>query len=267
MFHNSRVYNTMFTNLANYLLGSIINQDQGATAEGVENSSIRLTSTDQDEDDWVLVDRDSEGNSDTLSVHSLDEEKYQESDTEDLPPVGGLTRTSSSTSLPPYTSNMEDSWFITPPPCFTSAGPIHMETSPLENLLIEHPSMSVYYNYSGRSHVFVPIRTPSPASGEALEDDLEAEETDIETGEQVAVIQNRAPRLNRVQVLQQQERQNFKSKRAQKAQMKKACEVIKRGYLQRNNKAREVNSRNRRQRRGERSQGANRSYANNNRKC
>lgn len=49
--------------------------------------------------------------------------------------------------------------------------------------------------------------------------------------------------------------------------MKKACEVIKRGYLQRNNKAREVNSRNRRQRRGERSQGANRSYANNNRKC
>lgn len=37
--------------------------------------------------------------------------------------------------------------------------------------------------------------------------------------------------------------------------------------MKRNNKAREVNSRNRRQRRGERSQGATRSYANNNRKC
>lgn len=35
--------------------------------------------------------------------------------------------------------SMEESWFVTPPPCFTSIGPIHMETSPFENLLIEHP--------------------------------------------------------------------------------------------------------------------------------
>ncbi|KAJ8922103.1 hypothetical protein NQ315_004035 [Exocentrus adspersus] len=256
----------MFTNLANYLLGSIINQDQGATAEGVENSSIRLTTEEQD--DWVVVDRDSEGNSDTLSVQSLEDLECQQLDA-DLPPPRPLTRTSSSSSLPPYSSNMEDSWFITPPPCFTSAGPIHMETSPLENLLIEHPSMSVYFNYSGRRHVFVPVRTrtPSPSRSETEEDELRIEEDDIETGEQVAVIQIQAPRLNRLQVLQQQERQNFKSRRAQKAQMKKACEVLKRGTLQRNNKAREVNCRNRRQRRGERSQGANRSYANNNRKC
>ncbi|KAH8379068.1 hypothetical protein KR009_002959 [Drosophila setifemur] len=39
---------------------------------------------------------------------------------------------------------MEESWYVTPPPCFTSIGPINMETSPFENLLIEHPSMSVY---------------------------------------------------------------------------------------------------------------------------
>lgn len=41
---------------------------------------------------------------------------------------------------------MEESWFITPPPCFTAGGltTIKVETSPLENLLIEHPSMSVY---------------------------------------------------------------------------------------------------------------------------
>lgn len=41
---------------------------------------------------------------------------------------------------------MEESWFITPPPCFT-AGDLttkEVETSPMENLLIEHPSMSVY---------------------------------------------------------------------------------------------------------------------------
>lgn len=36
-------------------------------------------------------------------------------------------------------NKMEESWFVTPPPCFTSIGPINMETSPYENLLIEHP--------------------------------------------------------------------------------------------------------------------------------
>ena len=37
------------------------------------------------------------------------------------------------------TQRMEESWFVTPPSCFTSQGPVHMETSPMENLLIEHP--------------------------------------------------------------------------------------------------------------------------------
>ncbi|XP_014205933.1 uncharacterized protein LOC106637583 [Copidosoma floridanum] len=39
---------------------------------------------------------------------------------------------------------MDESWYVTPPACFTRPGPVHVETSPLENLLIEHPSMSVY---------------------------------------------------------------------------------------------------------------------------
>lgn len=39
---------------------------------------------------------------------------------------------------------MDESWYVTPPACFTRASPIHVETSPLEDLLIEHPSMSVY---------------------------------------------------------------------------------------------------------------------------
>ncbi|XP_062847351.1 tumor protein p53-inducible nuclear protein 1 [Trichomycterus rosablanca] len=46
--------------------------------------------------------------------------------------------------------SLEESWFITPPPCFTASGraPVLLETSPLENLLIEHPSMSVYAVHS-----------------------------------------------------------------------------------------------------------------------
>lgn len=45
--------------------------------------------------------------------------------------------------------SLEESWFVTPPPCFTGRGsePV-LETSPLENLLIEHPSMSVYAYHS-----------------------------------------------------------------------------------------------------------------------
>ncbi|XP_074867980.1 tumor protein p53-inducible nuclear protein 2 isoform X2 [Carettochelys insculpta] len=41
---------------------------------------------------------------------------------------------------------MDESWFVTPPPCFTAEGPspIRVESSPMEDLLIEHPSMSVY---------------------------------------------------------------------------------------------------------------------------
>ncbi|XP_031175279.1 tumor protein p53-inducible nuclear protein 1 [Sander lucioperca] len=46
--------------------------------------------------------------------------------------------------------SLEESWFVTPPPCFTGRGsqPGLLETSPLENLLIEHPSMSVYAHHS-----------------------------------------------------------------------------------------------------------------------
>ncbi|XP_078092911.1 tumor protein p53-inducible nuclear protein 2 isoform X1 [Mustelus asterias] len=52
----------------------------------------------------------------------------------------------SSASPPSLPCTLEESWFVTPPPCFTAEGQdeIQVESSPLENLLIEHPSMSVY---------------------------------------------------------------------------------------------------------------------------
>ncbi|XP_041060811.1 tumor protein p53-inducible nuclear protein 2 isoform X1 [Carcharodon carcharias] len=53
-----------------------------------------------------------------------------------------------SSSSPPQSlpCTLEESWFVTPPPCFTAEGQdeVQVESSPLENLLIEHPSMSVY---------------------------------------------------------------------------------------------------------------------------
>lgn len=53
---------------------------------------------------------------------------------------------------------MEESWYVTPPPCFTSIGPINMEASPFENLLIEHPRLVIFVlNTHGQVH------SPNPA--------------------------------------------------------------------------------------------------------
>uniref|UniRef100_A0A8C6YY63 Tumor protein p53 inducible nuclear protein 2 n=1 Tax=Nothoprocta perdicaria TaxID=30464 RepID=A0A8C6YY63_NOTPE len=61
----------------------------------------------------------------------------------DLPPPGPGTLAG---SLGPDPCLMDESWFVTPPPCFTAEGPglDSMESNPMEDLLIEHPSMSVY---------------------------------------------------------------------------------------------------------------------------
>ncbi|KAK3519319.1 hypothetical protein QTP70_024523 [Hemibagrus guttatus] len=47
----------------------------------------------------------------------------------------------------PTSCGLDESWFITPPPCFTAEG-VPAEASPMEDLLIEHPSMSVYVSSS-----------------------------------------------------------------------------------------------------------------------
>ncbi|XP_034552679.1 tumor protein p53-inducible nuclear protein 2 isoform X3 [Notolabrus celidotus] len=47
---------------------------------------------------------------------------------------------------------MDESWFVTPPPCFTAEG-AKAEASPMEDLLIEHPSMSVYVSSNNLSMV------------------------------------------------------------------------------------------------------------------
>ncbi|XP_040907226.1 uncharacterized protein LOC121190494 isoform X2 [Toxotes jaculatrix] len=47
---------------------------------------------------------------------------------------------------------MDESWFVTPPPCFTAEGAT-AEASPMEDLLIEHPSMSVYVSPNNLSMV------------------------------------------------------------------------------------------------------------------
>ncbi|XP_050169757.1 tumor protein p53-inducible nuclear protein 2 isoform X1 [Myiozetetes cayanensis] len=60
---------------------------------------------------------------------------------------------------------MDESWFVTPPPCFTAEepGPDGVGSSPMEDLLIEHPSMSVY------------VTSTLEVDGEGPEDDAAGE--------------------------------------------------------------------------------------------
>ena len=52
----------------------------------------------------------------------------------------------STTSEASTTAGMEESWLVTPPQCFNDKKKRNRtEVSPLENLLIEHPSMSIYH--------------------------------------------------------------------------------------------------------------------------
>ncbi|XP_028673452.1 tumor protein p53-inducible nuclear protein 1 [Erpetoichthys calabaricus] len=109
----------------------------------------------EEEDDWILVDLD--GHTKTFTEDAC--EKDLSSFEHDTP----LTSSSSSQEVPGDTGDLvflqldccalEESWFITPPPCFTAGGhaPVLVEMSPMENLLIEHPSMSVYAVHSLRN--------------------------------------------------------------------------------------------------------------------
>ncbi|XP_076065859.1 tumor protein p53 inducible nuclear protein isoform X2 [Oratosquilla oratoria] len=49
-----------------------------------------------------------------------------------------------SSPTPGEAGGAEAGWLVTPPPCFTQSQGPPLATSPMENLLIEHPSMSVY---------------------------------------------------------------------------------------------------------------------------
>lgn len=108
--------------------------------------------SEKEDEEWVLVDF-----IDTCPAFSVEDDD-NDMDEEDigaelppncpgpavfscLPSLECLAEASESCFLP-----LEESWFITPPPCFTARGAtaLKVETSPLENLLIEHPSMSVY---------------------------------------------------------------------------------------------------------------------------
>lgn len=248
----------MFSNLASYLLGYMesIPTVEPQAQTPVENPALRLNAVETDDDDWLLVNASEDEVQDENA--SVDDTAYCENVLTTATP-----RSESLSSLPCL--SMEESWFVTPPPCFTSSGPVVIETSPLENLLIEHPSMSVYHHRSTAVTSRLPrahSTSPCPSSLSVHSDHSE------QPAQQATVVQPLRP-SNRTQNIAasiqcQRQLQCLNVKAAQKYQKRQSSQA-NRSQLQRNNKAREVSSRSRRQRRSDRQQ--QRSGVNNNRKC
>ncbi|XP_062923365.1 tumor protein p53-inducible nuclear protein 1 isoform X2 [Mobula hypostoma] len=123
-----------------------------------ENEHQERAICEKEADEWILVDYiDACTNCSNDESADLRREPFPNAAIFSSPasPVELLGERSDSCFLQLDSCTLEESWFITPPPCFTAGGcaPVQMETSPLENLLIEHPSMSVYTVYNVQSNV------------------------------------------------------------------------------------------------------------------
>ncbi|KAM6455568.1 tumor protein p53-inducible nuclear protein 2 isoform 1-T2 [Liasis olivaceus] len=128
-----------------------------STVEDLEEPKP-FVSKEEEEDGWLIIDLP-----DSLASSLGTEQRVGEKDSVcasrcrhgSLPPTTSSPHSLSdcvSRSMPsqPDPCLMDESWFVTPPPCFTAEGPdpVSMESSPMEDLLIEHPSMSVYVTSS-----------------------------------------------------------------------------------------------------------------------
>ncbi|MEQ2237014.1 hypothetical protein ILYODFUR_018718 [Ilyodon furcidens] len=167
----------MFQRFANTLFG-----DNG---DELSQRSRQEDTEEEEDEDWILVNYLAEACSghcgDSLSGSTVSPHEDNEEEEEDLviipsPIASPGIRCPSCTSLNSTSDtdpdrgteddddvddeeggflhldacSLEESWFVTPPPCFTGydSQPVILKTSPLENLLIEHPSMSVYAHHS-----------------------------------------------------------------------------------------------------------------------
>ncbi|XP_047502684.1 tumor protein p53-inducible nuclear protein 2-like isoform X2 [Penaeus chinensis] len=233
------------------------------------------TPVDGEESDWVLVERAEAGG----VSHGDDQTTTQR-----LPVPSSVLASSPLPFAGEVGEAATQEWLMTPPPCFTRSQTAPLASSPLENLLIEHPSMSVYLPRPtsaaiGRIFPRRVLSHPSPYSRSSPsvspssvltpdenDDSPMREEVSNETGgQQVAVPQPRnrvaqraAKLLQAIDVLRP----------AQKAQRRREERRLKAKHLERSNKVREVASAgNKRSRRCDMMTPAKFSRAVNNRKC
>lgn len=167
-------------------------------------------------------------------------------------------------------NKMEESWFVTPPPCFTSIGPINIQSSPYENLLIEHPSMSVYHSIRKAEESFIKLNlsVKEVKELEKKSEKIVAKQKEMNNRKTNQTIQQRSATSARIdRQAAAQLREEMLTMSVQKLQMKNERKDLRRSAIIRSNKARDVQSRNYVQRRSDRQQYQMVSGANNNRKC
>lgn len=134
-----------------------------------------------------------------------------------------------------FAEALEESWYITPPSCF-NANQTHsstLETSPLENLLIEHPSMSVY--------------DATEAWLEALEDSAsstDAEQTPENLPNQSG--QTMEPRSSHRRVLRVVDKIELLKRRVQKNVLEQTKKNLRNNKIERQNKTQKHKPRSRR---------------------
>ncbi|XP_051879756.1 tumor protein p53-inducible nuclear protein 1 isoform X1 [Pristis pectinata] len=126
--------------------------------DNTENENREREICEKEDDEWILVDYiDACTNCSKEESTGISRETFPNSTifSPSTSSVELLGNCSDSCFLQLDSCALEESWFITPPPCFTAGGhaPVQVETSPMENLLIEHPSMSVYTVHNVRSNL------------------------------------------------------------------------------------------------------------------
>jgi hypothetical protein len=133
--------------------------------------------------------------------------------------------------------SLHESWYVTPPPCFTLGGnsPQRLENNPMENLLIEHPSMSVYEHRGGRPNS---RGTDAESSGES--------DTDMDTvstqPSRSALSRQQTGRSVRLAAGLSAAVAMKAKKSAQVAHKRKEARKVSRAQLDRTNKVQKFNS-------------------------
>ncbi|KAH8365876.1 hypothetical protein KR093_006742 [Drosophila rubida] len=162
---------------------------------------------------------------------------------------------------------MEESWYVTPPPCFTSIGPINMEASPFENLLIEHPSMSVYHSIRSSQAGAESFVNLDLGAAVTVELPQPAEPAEPEPVAQAVVQPPRSHSARYDRHAAVELKQQTLARHSQKSNSKKQHQQLCRSAINRANKVRDIQAKGHRPRRSDMQHCKLVSGANNNRKC
>ncbi|XP_054164557.1 tumor protein p53-inducible nuclear protein 1-like [Oppia nitens] len=132
---------------ANYVFRGDVDSNDNGNDENIDLNESPV------DDDWILIDVPFNGHEDNFKTANQLQTiaaNYETTNTSVPQTVDNNTCNAQTPQLidspaPIGSHNMDESWFITPPPCFNSlCNTVIVETTPLENLLIEHPSISVF---------------------------------------------------------------------------------------------------------------------------